>query len=237
MKIIYAQSTMYRKPEYGVSTQIAEAGGERFVLKKALSQEAIPFVNGFEKNYQEMARQYGEEHVAKGELLSPGVFKMEYVDGETLAANSMRYFKAGEFDGFIRNIAYYYEHIVSVLEDNPAADSDFDPLSKERKCNIDLTFDNIIVSSKLEEFKIIDYEWLFPSLSKRYVLARIMFLLYQRYQRVFDDKNMTMDKLISGCMLEERDIRHYHNAEREFYRAVIDSSSKKNEKNTFMVNL
>lgn len=235
MKIIYAQSTRYRKPKYNVSTQIAEADGKRFVLKKALTKEAIPFVNALEKNYQEMVRQYGEEHVAEGELLSSGVFKMEYVAGETLASNSMRYLKTGDIDGFINNIVYYYGNILSVFEYTPNSDSDFDPLSKKRKYNLDLSFDNIIVPSKVENFKIIDYEWLFPSLSKRYVLARIIFLLYQKYQDVLNANNMTINNLISACMLEDKDISHYRKAESAFFSAVTDLSSKKNEKNTFMI--
>ena len=52
MKVIYAQSARYRKLEYSVLTQIVEFEGRRFALKKALNEQAIPFVNGLEKNYQ-----------------------------------------------------------------------------------------------------------------------------------------------------------------------------------------
>ena len=237
MRIIYAQSTMYRKPEYSVVTQIAEADGERFVLKKALTREAVPFVNGLEKNYQEMVTQYGEEHVAKGELLSPGVFKMEYVDGETLATNSMRYFATGDFDGFIQNIAYYYSNILVGFEDNPAAIAEPNPLSAKRKYNLDLNFNNIILAPDFENFKIIDYEWLLPSLSKQYVCVRILTVLYNQYIKAFNKKNMTWEMLLSGCMLGTKDIEHYNKEERRFYKNVLDWTTKKNEKNMFRVNL
>ncbi|WP_405756711.1 hypothetical protein [Anaerovibrio slackiae] len=105
MKVIYAQSPMYRKLEYNVLTQIAEIDGKRFVLKKALTEQAIPFVNGLEKNYQEMVKQYGVEHVAKG------------------------------------------------------------------------------------EFKIIDYEWLLPSVSKKLACFRAITLLYDQYQEMFKKRN------------------------------------------------
>lgn len=237
MKIIYAQSTMYRKPEYSVLTQIAEADGEKFVLKKALTKEAIPFVNGLEKNYQEMVEQYGEEHVAKGNLLSPGLFKMEYVDGETLAAHSMKYFESGDFDGFIQNIFYYYNNILSVFEGNFAADKDLNPLSPIRKYNIDLSFNNIILAPSLKDFKIIDYEWLLPSISKQFALARVMVLLYNKYQNNFDEKNIKWNDLISACMLKAKDVNHYYKVDRDFYSIVLDWSSKKNEKNMFGLNL
>lgn len=236
MKIIYAQSTMYRKPQYSVSTQIAEADGKMFVLKKALTKEAIPFVNCLEKNYQEMARQYGEEHVAKGELLSPGVFKMEYVDGETLAINSMRYFEAGDFEGFIQNIAYYYQHILASFEDKDVISNDFNPLLPNRKYNIDINFNNIILTSKYK-FKIIDYEWLLPSISRQHVFFRTLALLHKQNRKAFHDKNMTLEMFISGSGIDKKNIDYYIEAEKIFYGKVLDWSSKKNEKNTFNVNL
>lgn len=64
MKVIYTKNTMYRKEEYAISTQIVESEGQKFVLKKALNNKAIPFVNGLEKNYQELVKQYSRENIA-----------------------------------------------------------------------------------------------------------------------------------------------------------------------------
>lgn len=185
MKVIYAQSPMYRKLEYNVLTQIAEIDGKRFVLKKALNEQAIPFVNGLEKNYQEMVKQYGVEHVAKGELLSPGIFKMEYIYGESFDVRCMQYFKMGDFDGFIKNIVYYYQHILANYTNDVLSVKDFNPMSPQRKYNIDISFNNIIISPNSGEFKIIDYEWLLPSVSKKIACFRAITLLYDQYQEMF----------------------------------------------------
>ena len=158
MKVIYAQGARYRKLEYSVLTQIVEFEGRRFVLKKALNEQAIPFVNGLEKNYQEMVKQYGVEHVAKGELLSPGIFKMEYIDGESFDVRCMQYFKIGDFEGFIQNIVYYYQHMLADYTNDVLSVKDFNPMSPQRKYNIDLSFNNVIFSSNSGEFKIIDYD-------------------------------------------------------------------------------
>ena len=181
MKVIYAQSARYRKLEYSVLTQIVEFEGRRFVLKKALNEQAIPFVNGLEKNYQEMVKQYGVEHVAKGELLSPGIFKMEYIDGESFDVRCMQYFKIGDFEGFIQNIVYYYQHMLADYTNDVLSVKDFNPMSPQRKYNIDLSFNNIIFSSNSGEFKIIDYEWLLPSVSKKFACFRAITLLYDKY--------------------------------------------------------
>lgn len=152
MKVIYAQSPMYRKLEYNVLTQIAEIDGKRFVLKKALTEQAIPFVNGLEKNYQEMVKQYGVEHVAKG------------------------------------------------------------------------------------EFKIIDYEWLLPSVSKKLACFRAITLLYDQYQEMFKKNEMAWEMLLSGCGLDEKDIKLCNEQGRQFYNSVLEWSTKLNEKATAIVN-
>ena len=237
MKVIYAQSPMYRKLEYNVLTQIAEIDGKRFVLKKALNEQAIPFVNGLEKNYQEMVKQYGVEHVAKGELLSPGIFKMEYIYGESFDMRCMQYFKIGDFEGFIQNIVYYYQHMLVDYTNDVLSVKDFNPMSPQRKYNIDLSFNNIIFSSNSGEFKIIDYEWLLPSVSKKFACFRAIMLLYAQYQFWFQKKEMTWEMLLSGCGLDEKDIKLCYEQGRQFYNSVLNWSTKTIEKATAMVNL
>ena len=237
MKVIYAQSPMYRKLEYNVLTQIAEIDGKRFVLKKALNEQAIPFVNGLEKNYQEMVKQYGVEHVAKGELLSPGIFKMEYIYGESFDIRCKQYLKMGDFDGFIQNIVYYYQHMLDDYTNDVLSVKDSNPMSPQRKYNIDLSFNNIIFSSNSGEFKIIDYEWLLPSVSRKLACFRAIMLLYAQYQFWFQKKEMTWEMLLSGCGLEKEDIELCMEQGKMFYRSVLDLSTKRVEKATAMVNL
>ena len=237
MKVIYAQSAMYRKLEYSVLTQIVEFEGGRFVLKKALNEQAVPFVNGLEKNYQEMVKQYGEEHVAKGELLSSGIFKMEYIYGESFDVRCMQCFKIGDFDGFIQNIVYYYQHMLADYTNDVLSVKDFDPMSPQRKYNIDLSFNNIIISSNSGEFKIIDYEWLLPCVSRKLACFRAIMLLYAQYQFWFQKKEMTLEMLLSGCGLEKEDIELCIEQGKMFYSSVLDLSTKKNEKAIAIVNL
>ena len=230
MKVIYAQSAMYRKLEYSVLTQIVEFEGGRFVLKKALNEQAVPFVNGLEKNYQEMVKQYGEEHVAKGELLSSGIFKMEYIYGESFDVRCMQCFKIGDFDGFIQNIVYYYQHMLADYTNDVLSVKDFDPMSPQRKYNIDLSFNNIIISSNSGEFKIIDYEWLLPCVSRKLACFRAIMLLYAQYQFWFQKKEMTLEMLLSGCGLEKEDIELCIEQGKMFYSSVLDLSTKKMKK-------
>ena len=130
---------MYRKEEYAISTQIVESEGQKFVLKKALNNKAIPFVNGLEKNYQELVKQYSRENIAKGELLSPGVFRMEYIDGEALDVICMRLLENGNYNGFFKNIEYYYNRILANYTDDIIPVNDFNPMSPNRKSILDLT--------------------------------------------------------------------------------------------------
>ena len=65
--------------------------------------------------------------MAKGELLSPGIFKMEYIDGESFDVRCMQYFKIGDFEGFIQNIVYYYQHMLADYTNDVLSVKDFNP--------------------------------------------------------------------------------------------------------------
>ena len=236
MKVIYAQSTMYRKAEYAVLTQFIESEGKRFVLKKAENKKAIPFVNGFVKNYHEMVKQYGEEHVAKGELLSPGLFKMEYVYGETFADRCVKCLQDGDFEGFIHRILYYYQHILCNYEEDNIAIDGFGFTSPDRQYNIDLNLGNIIFISDTDDFKIIDYEWLTPQISKQFAFFRTILSLHVENGEIFEKHNMSLDTLLQGCGMDKNEINMFMKMEKLFYDNVLDWSTKRNEKAMAVVN-
>lgn len=235
MKVIYTQNTMYRKEEYAISTQIVESEGQRFVLKKALNNKAIPFVNGMEKNYQELVKQYSRENIAKGELLSPGVFRMEYIDGEALDVICMRLLENGNYNGFFKNIEYYYNRILANYTDEIIPVNDFNPMSPNRKYNLDLTLNNIIVlpSGKI---KIIDYEWLLPNISKKFELFRTVAFLYGQYKNIFKEKQLSQGKLLEICGFSAKDIELHNKQEENFEAIILDWNSKKNERKTIKIN-
>ena len=103
-------------------------------------------------------------------------------------------------------------------------------MSPQRKYNIDLSFNNIIFSSNSGEFKIIDYEWLLPSVSKKFACFRAIMLLYAQYQFWFPKKEMTWEMLLSGCGLEKEDIKLCMEQGKIFYSSVLDLSTKKMKK-------
>ena len=177
MKVLSVHYARKRKPAYATRTELVEADGKKIVRKVAMTGKAIPFVNGMKFNYEKMVATYGKEHVAHGWLENDGVFCMEFVEGESLEQKAIKYFSQGNYEGFKKVISYFYNRILPNIKEEKTGNKYTNPLAKDRQYNIDMILSNIIINQE-GDYKIIDYEWLFPQGSKNFIGVRAMINLY-----------------------------------------------------------
>ena len=133
------------------------------------------------------------------------------------------------------NIEYYYNRILANYTDDIIPVNDFNPMSPNRKYNLDLTLNNIIVlpSGKI---KIIDYEWLLPNISKKFELFRTVAFLYGQYKNIFKEKQLSQGKLLEICGFSAKDIELHNKQEGNIEAIILDWNSKKNERKTIKIN-
>ena len=104
-----------------------------------------------------------------------------------------------------------------------------------RKYNLDLNFDNIRVID--DDFVIIDYEWMLPEVSKKYVLYRALFYLNNEYNVLLQRYGLSLDVLLESAGINEQDIKIYRIMEGRFYSQIADDYYARYRKNRLTLNI
>ena len=213
-RIRYVKMTTERKAPYRTETALIEQDGRILVRKRALSPEAEAHLDAFLENGRILAETYGREHVARAERRGDAIY-IDYIDGRTLSDRLLDDYAAGGLSALCDGIDRYRRDILarSGIGDG-FAPGPWHFHAPGRDTDIDLTFDNIIITDS--GWQIIDYEWLFPQVPRAFVLCRALLEFCYRAHLGGDVK----DALLAHYGID--DLAAYHAAEDAFQQGVAD---------------
>lgn len=171
MRSIFSKMTTERKPAYAIVTCIQEmADGGRRVCKRALSSQAVPHIRKIEENARILCRCYGQAHVADCERAGEDALIFPYIEGSSLLTHLQQAVAAEDRRSFCDWMDFYEREILCGDAETTADRVAVNPAGRDE--NIDLTFDNIIVTE--DGWQVIDYEWLSSGLSRDFLRVRAL---------------------------------------------------------------
>ena len=205
----------YRKPTEALLTRHIERNGKLFIQKMALSPAARPHLQRYLENGQILTQDYGEKHIPKSYRLTDDLIEIEYAKGKslmTMLIEDLERASESQFEGILnRYLNFYADHLLCGTEDDSQPTST-DHRSPNRRYNIDLHFDNIIVDGRLEDanFQIIDYEWLVPTVSQSHMLIVVAEYIIWRIE-MRSQLNLDLIRVLLNHLLgiTEEDIQKY----------------------------
>lgn len=171
MRSIFSKMTTERKPAYAIVTCIQEmADGGRRVCKRALSSQAVPHIRKIEENARILCRCYGQAHVADCERAGEDALIFPYIEGSSLLTHLQQAVASEDRRSFCDWMDFYEREILRGEAETTADRVAVNPAGRDE--NIDLTFDNIIVTE--DGWQVIDYEWLSSGLSRDFLRVRAL---------------------------------------------------------------
>lgn len=181
----YVKYSNQRKKEFSIVTTINEINGEKFVLKKALNIEAIDHLNKMVSYYNCFNSLNNSISLCPIKVIDNKTVRFEFIKGETFSKIISTYIKNKDYGNLINEI---YELKKGLLENGKVQcfhmTDEFNhvfnvnlenmDLTACSHSNIDLIFDNILISD--EKKIVIDYEWTFDfPIPNEYILYRSLF--------------------------------------------------------------
>ncbi len=221
-KIEFVQFASERRAAYQLRTEIRRLpDGRRIVRKTAMSKDARPHIAALCENHDILARQYGAEHVAPCRLVHDDAIEFDYIKGQSLASLLAAGLAAGNQAAWQERLRHYRRDILHLGE---SSDDGVIAIPAEgfhmsaRDCDLDLTFDNIIFAAD-GTWQIIDYEWLVPGISRRYILWRALRHFIERTPALTKTQVAAL-QAEAGAVDEEACLV----AERSLYHSVYDAN-------------
>jgi hypothetical protein len=195
MKTLYARYNRHRLPSFQIETSIVGLNGSRFVVKKALTDEAKSHIAAMRSGYELVQR-----HLKSDNLILPRLEKFDdfsvsfqYIEGQSLDQALFQSFRAGDQSSFFRNIDNYcallkesfgltapstiHPKLAEVFgvtdQDKWGENTGWLPLAL-----VDAMFENIILSGR--SYYLIDNEWVFDGkLPFDFILFRSLFYFHK----------------------------------------------------------
>lgn len=222
MQIVYSKYSRARKPEYQIATFIECDEDHKQVCKKALIPEARAHILRMLTNYKALCNVYGEDHVAKIELLDEDTVRFEYIEGETWGA---RIATAGYTHGkevFFSELGTYYSFLKKEQRDDEGNEIKLTELTENGGVDVDLHPDNIIYTNHGPV--ITDYEWVFPSAPITFVFQRAMHNFYYNYHYSYLENIVAIEDIWNEFGITEEEKSIYTQLEREFSSAITQDT-------------
>lgn len=230
----YIHHSFLRKKEYSVVTSICDSIKGKTVIKEALDDLGRIHLKRLEENCRILSDIYGAEHVVQCKLISDSILEMEYINGDSfndLAINAM--YEDG-VEGLSKYINFYCENILRGTVDR-LDNINFDLTSPNRKYNFDIHFGNIIVSNG--RYVIFDYEWLASDVPAKYILYRVLKLLYLDNINDMKKFGIDLDLLLRAIDIDEITMEKYNQWEMLFFDMVLERYFYNYRKDTKKINL
>ena len=224
-----------RKRDYEIITEIWQENGQYVVYKKAQNKLAIRHLQTIAENCRILSDEYGAQHVAQAELINRELLKMEYVEGTSfmeLLISGLHEGGIGLLKGYIE---YYTNNILQGSDTVNLQDWQSEVELPSRKYNLDLNFENVRVRN--DDFVIIDYEWMLPKVSKKYVLYRALFYLDHECSDILQRYGLSLEALLKSAGISEQDVKTYRIMEGRFYHHIADDYYAGYKKNRLAINI
>ena len=230
MNILYVKSNNQRDKRYQIQTIVYEEDGEKFVKKRALSQEAIEHISNMRENYYRLSDSIvgGDITLAKIVKEESDALTFEFVDGISMESKILQSIKDGTLsdtvDEYMRLISDGFETIESVPDGITTHDGkrifgniDFASMGAtlcfKDISNIDLIFSNIIYRDGVAH--IIDYEWVFDG------SVPLKYSLYRAFRSLHEIEQIDM-----GSYFSKEELSVFETMERRFiYFEVTNGNS------------
>ncbi len=231
----YVHYTARRNRKYEVITEIWKEKGNYVVYKKPQSKEALSHLHTIAENCQILSAELGIKHVAQAKLLTPDLLQMEYVEGRSFMELILAGLLEGGVDVFQGYINYYINNILPNNQSFNIDKYDGSVENSQRKYNVDLNFENIRVRDG--NFVVIDYEWMLPEISNKYVLFRALFYLVHEHGDFLRQYGLSLDTLLANVGITTYDVDLYHIMEEKFYSNIADDYYSRYKKKRISVNI
>ncbi|MFD2614063.1 hypothetical protein [Paenibacillus gansuensis] len=228
MRTIYAKYNRERLPRYQLGTYILEDINGKYVRKKALTLEAKTHLETIYLNYKKLTVEFPEFPIVPTYNFDE-YLQFDFVNGpslEEMLYNGLFNKDYTTFKGLL--IEYMGFLTKSSLEDLSEIDEtrfseifqcslSVQGLKYTRLSNIDLTFDNLIISQN--RFVMIDLEWVFDfPIPINFLLYRSLHFFYSKH---YDDKVISLSEVLADMGISEEQVELFDRMEKGFQSYVM----------------
>ena len=230
--ILYSKFNNYRKTKFQLITNIEEDKGEIFSSKTATSPESYAFLNLIFDKYNYLLKSYFSLKPVKPEKIKHNKLIFKYQNLKTIEYILLKALTEKNKENFIEIIKAYISAIKRNKFNDGYLSEDFNkifnPKSKEKVKDellnvgcIDLNFNNIFISSKKDDYTLIDYEWTFEfPVPYKYIIFRAITDFYFRYSQYKPNDLIKLDSLYKRFNITSIDEKKYITYEYNFQKYV-----------------
>ena len=238
MQPIYIKYSRNRFPQFQIETSIINDNSIKYVVKRALSEEAYPHIEAIYQGFN-----FFKDAVLDDRIKQPAVFEkrddrivFEFIEGTNLNRSVLESFLRKDKIRYLEHIDQYhkllFDSFKTVKQFNLTTegdvffkDIDIDYIKNEKTffphAFIDVALDNFIVTSD-ESYYCIDYEWILPLIFPvSFVFFRSLFLFYVLYAAKFGiEKFFSFNDLMSRYGITQYQIDQYSKIEKNIQNYV-----------------
>lgn len=227
-KMIFSKYSNNRKNEFQIVTSIYEnKDGCKWVEKRARHPKAQKHINNIVKGYALLCKYNNDERVKINTCIQEDkAVKFKYIQGKLLSDILTDSISRGDYLKFIDQIKEYAQltkqlmpltkfEITREFVDIFGEVRFTKELEATTLCNIDFTFDNIIIN---EVINVIDYEWVFEfPIPVNYIIYRAI-NVYRIKQSLEEEVNL--EEIFKVLEITDEEIEQYTNMEFQFQKYV-----------------
>lgn len=220
-----------RNPKYQLRTEIHRAlTPNGLVVKKiARTPDALEHLHTMVENCKIFSEVYGTEHVAQMKLIADDVAEMEFVAGITFEDYLCRALENDGPETFVDALKFYFANILrGDNDDKNFPDAAIDFHAPNRRHEYDLTFHNIVIRDG--DFVLFDYEFLLPTLPKKFVAWRAFKFFYGNCMSLCQRCGVNFDKLLGALELSPETLNEYQKQDTAFWCSISDPYDERYKK-------
>jgi len=235
---IYIKYSRNRFPQFQIETSIINDNSTKYVVKRALSEEAYPHIESIYRGFN-----FFKDSILDDRIKQPAVIEkrndrivFEFIAGKNLNRSVFESFLRKDKTRYLEHIDQYHKLLFhsfkTVKKFNSTTegdvffkDIDIDYIKNEKTffphAFIDVALDNFIAVSD-ERYYFIDYEWILPAtFPVSFVFFRSLFLFYVLNAAKYGiEKFLPFDDLMCRYGISQRQIDQYSKIEKNIQNYV-----------------
>lgn len=203
-----ASNIGFRKAKYRLRSEIYRTQSGFIVKKVARTPEARAHLCAMTENCPYLTKIYGANHVAQMKLITEDAALMEFIAGMSFDEYLFKILEQRGVDEFKKIFYSYLENFLRGAEDDMKFDDavlSFD--APNRKYDLDATLHNTMVRDN--NLVIFDYEFLLPTLPKKFIMWRACKNFWSFHQKSFSKYEFTLEKLLAPLNLSKDMLKEY----------------------------
>jgi hypothetical protein len=229
---IYIKYSRNRFPQFQIETSIINDHPTKYVVKRALSEEAYPHIESIYQGFN-----FFKEAILDDRIKQPAVIEkqddrivFEFIEGKNLNRSVFELFLRKDKDRYLERIDQYHELLFDSFKtveqfhltkeaDVFFKDIDIGSIENEKyffpNAFIDVALDNLIATSD-DSYYCIDYEWILPiTFPVSFVFFRSLFIFYVVNAAKYGiEKFLPFENLMSRYDISHYQIDQYSRIER-----------------------